>query len=91
MPEYVSGFCNNKHTDSNYLNELKERTDNLGMNNHLILVAGANLADLDAPKRKQAVEAHHAWVDAVIGGIVEMHLLLSRRPGIAVDVVKDLE
>ena len=62
--EYVSMFFNDKHTDPKYLKELKQRTDDLGMKNNLIMVDGANLADLDATKRKQAVVAHHAWVDA---------------------------
>ncbi len=62
--EYVSGFFNNKHTDPAYLKELKQRTDDLGMKNHLIMVDGENLADLDAQKRKKAVESHNAWVDA---------------------------
>lgn len=62
--EYVSGFFNNKHTDPAYLKELKQRCDDLGMKNHLIMVDGANIADLDATKRKQAVEEHYAWVDA---------------------------
>ena len=62
--EYVSMFFNNKHTDQTYLNELKQRCDDLGMKNHLIMVDGANIADLDAGKRQQAVAAHHAWVDA---------------------------
>src|SRR5688500_13370782 len=62
--EFVSGFFNNKHTDQAYLNDLKKRCDDLGMKNHLIMVDGENIADLDAAKRKKAVEAHHAWVDA---------------------------
>ncbi len=62
--EYVSGFFNNKHTDQTYLKELKQRCDDLGMKNHLIMVDDANIADLDAAKRKKAVAAHHAWVDA---------------------------
>ncbi|QDK78177.1 TIM barrel protein [Spirosoma sp. KCTC 42546] len=62
--EYVSMFFNNKHTDQAYLKELKQRTDDLGMKNNLIMVDGANIADLDATKRKQAVESHYAWVDA---------------------------
>ncbi|GAB3543876.1 sugar phosphate isomerase/epimerase family protein [Spirosoma fluminis] len=62
--EYVSMFFNNKHTDQTYLKELKQRTDDLGMKNNLIMVDGANIADLDATKRKQAVDAHHPWVDA---------------------------
>ena len=62
--EYVSMFFNNKHTDQEYLKDLKQRCDDLGMKNNLIMVDGANIADLDVAKRKQAVEAHHAWVDA---------------------------
>ncbi len=62
--EYVSMFFNNKHTDQTYLNELKQRCDDLGLKNNLIMVDGANIADLDATKRQQAVEAHYPWVDA---------------------------
>ncbi|QMW03491.1 TIM barrel protein [Spirosoma foliorum] len=62
--EYVSGFFNDKHTDQAYLKELKQRCDDLGMKNNLIMVDGANIADLDATKRQKAVEDHHAWVDA---------------------------
>ena len=62
--EYVSGFFNNKHTDSIYMKELKQRCDDLGMKNNLIMVDGASIADLDPVKRKQAVEWHYAWVDA---------------------------
>ncbi|ADB40651.1 sugar phosphate isomerase/epimerase family protein [Spirosoma linguale] len=62
--EYVSMFFNNKHTDQAYLKELKQRCDDLGMKSNLIMVDGANIADLDATKRKQAVESHYAWVDA---------------------------
>ncbi|WP_128548025.1 sugar phosphate isomerase/epimerase family protein [Larkinella soli] len=62
--EYVSGFFQEKHTDAAYLKELKQRCDDLGLKNHLIMVDGANIADTDAAKRQKAVEAHHAWVDA---------------------------
>ena len=62
--EYVSGFFNNKHTDQAYLKELKQRCDDLGLKNNLIMVDGANIADLDTTKRKQAVETHYTWVDA---------------------------
>jgi sugar phosphate isomerase/epimerase len=62
--EYVSGFFNEKHTDQNYLKELKKRCDDLGVKNNLIMVDGANIADLDPSKRIQAVEKHYAWVDA---------------------------
>ncbi|CAN5212335.1 sugar phosphate isomerase/epimerase [soil metagenome] len=62
--EYVSMFFNDKHTDKTYLKELKQRCDDLGMKNNLIMVDGANIADLDAAKRQKAVESHYAWVDA---------------------------
>ncbi|WP_026262576.1 sugar phosphate isomerase/epimerase family protein [Spirosoma panaciterrae] len=62
--EYVSMFFNNKHTDPGYLKDLKQRCDDLGMKNNLIMVDGANIADLDAAKRQKAVEDHYAWVDA---------------------------
>jgi sugar phosphate isomerase/epimerase len=62
--EYVSGFFNNKHTDAAYLKELKQRCDDLGMKNNLIMVDGENIADLDKAKRKHAVESHYPWVDA---------------------------
>ena len=62
--EYVSGFFNNKHTDQAYLKELKQRCDDLGMKNHLIMVDGDNIASLDASKRQKAVENHYPWVDA---------------------------
>ncbi len=47
--EYVSGFFNEKHTDSNYMKELKKRCDDLGLKNNLIMVDGANIADPDDP------------------------------------------
>jgi sugar phosphate isomerase/epimerase len=62
--EFVSGFFNNKHTDKAYLAELLKRCQDLGVTNHLIMVDGENIATLDATRRKKAVEAHHAWVDA---------------------------
>jgi sugar phosphate isomerase/epimerase len=62
--EYVSGFFNGKHTDPEYMKELKKRVDDLGMINNLIMVDDASIADLDPEKRNKAVEAHHAWVDA---------------------------
>lgn len=62
--EYVSMFFMNKHTDQAYLKDLKQRCDDLGMKNNLIMVDGANIADLDAARRQKAVESHYPWVDA---------------------------
>jgi len=62
--EYVSVFFNKKEKDKSYLKELKKRTNDNGITNHLIMVDGeGNLGDTDAGKRKQAVENHHKWVD----------------------------
>lgn len=62
--EYVSGFFNNKHTDAGYLKDLKQRCDDLGVKNNLIMVDADNIADLDEVKRLKAVENHYKWVDA---------------------------
>ncbi|HZY82355.1 MAG TPA: TIM barrel protein [Cyclobacteriaceae bacterium] len=62
--EWVSGFFNNKHTDTAYMKELKAMCDDIGVKSHLIMVDGENLAGLDAARRQHAVEAHYPWVDA---------------------------
>jgi len=62
--EYVAMFFDGKEQDQSFLNELKKRTDDLGVKNNLIMVDGENLADPDEAKRKHAVESHHPWVDA---------------------------
>jgi sugar phosphate isomerase/epimerase len=62
--EYVSGFFNGKQSDTAYMKELKQRTDDLGVKNNLIMVDGENIADLDAAKRIHAIESHYPWVDA---------------------------
>jgi sugar phosphate isomerase/epimerase len=63
--EYVNQFFKDKATDQAYLKELKQRTSDLGVRNVLIMIDGeGHLGDLDATKRKQAVENHYKWVDA---------------------------
>ena len=62
--EYVSGFFNGKHTDTKYMQELKQRCDDLGIINHLIMVDGPDLTSIDDKKRDLAVESHYEWVDA---------------------------
>ncbi len=62
--EYVSMFFADKAKDTAFLKELKQRADDAGVTNHLIMVDGENIADLDAKKRKHAVESHYEWVDA---------------------------
>lgn len=66
--EYVSTFFEGKETDQSYLRELKQRTDDEGVRNVLIMVdmwgdEGA-LASPEESKRKMAAQNHHKWVDA---------------------------
>lgn len=62
--EYVSMFFADKATDASFFKELKLRTDDLGVTNHLIMVDDENIADLDKSKRDLAVVSHYKWVDA---------------------------
>ncbi len=62
--EYVSMFFADKINDASFFKELKMRTDDLGVKNHLIMVDDQNIADLDTSKRQQAVESHYKFVDA---------------------------
>lgn len=62
--EYVGMFFAGKHTDAAFLKELRKRSDDAGVKNHLIMVDGENIADLDKTKRDHAVESHYPWVEA---------------------------
>ena len=62
--EYVSMFFADKINDASFFKELKMRTDDLGVSNHLIMVDDENIADLDKTKRDHAVESHYKFVDA---------------------------
>jgi sugar phosphate isomerase/epimerase len=62
--EYVAMFFAGKEKDAAFLKELRQRTDDLGVINNLIMVDDENIADLDTAKRNHAVESHHRWVDA---------------------------
>ncbi len=63
--EYVSMFWKDKAKDQSYLNELKQRTGDLGVKNVLIMVdSEGDLGAGDPAKRQQAVENHYQWVDA---------------------------
>jgi sugar phosphate isomerase/epimerase len=63
--EYVNQFFKDKANDTKYLGELLGRCKDNGVTNHLIMCDGeGSLGDLDAAKRKQAVENHYKWVDA---------------------------
>lgn len=61
--EYVNIFF--KDAGMEYLTELKSRTDDLGVENVLIMVdAEGNLGEADDAKRQEAVENHYKWVEA---------------------------
>ena len=63
--EYVNQFFMDKANDQNYLSELKQRCDDLGVKSLIIMCdrEGA-LGDPNNNKRTKAVENHYKWVDA---------------------------
>jgi sugar phosphate isomerase/epimerase len=63
--EYVNQFFADKAQDKAYLGELKQRCDDLGVQNVLIMIdMEGYLAEADEPTRIQAVENHYKWVEA---------------------------
>ncbi|HZY79055.1 MAG TPA: TIM barrel protein [Cyclobacteriaceae bacterium] len=62
--EYVSMFFAGREKDQSFLEELRKRSDDAGVRNHLIMVDDENISDVDASRRNHAVEAHYRWVDA---------------------------
>jgi len=63
--EYVNQFFKDKARDKAYLANLKGRSDDAGVYNHLIMIDGEGaLGDPDAGRRTQAVENHYPWVEA---------------------------
>ncbi len=63
--EYVNQFFADKAEDRKYIAELKQRTDDLGIRNVLIMIDGEGaIGDADETKRTKAVENHYPWIDA---------------------------
>ncbi len=63
--EYVNQFFKDKAEDEAYLKELKSRTEDLGVENVLIMIdAEGYLGNSDDKKRTEAVENHYKWVEA---------------------------
>lgn len=63
--EYVSQFFADKAEDTDYLNEMNTRCDDLGIDQVLIMVDGeGDLAVNDDESRIKAVENHYKWVEA---------------------------
>ena len=63
--EYVNQFFFNKAQDTQYLNELKSRCNDEGVESLLIMCdLEGELGAPDQAERMQAVENHYKWVDA---------------------------
>lgn len=63
--EYVNQFFKDKAEDTDYLDELNSRCDDLGVDQVLIMIDGeGGLAISDEEERLQAVENHYKWVEA---------------------------
>ena len=69
--EYVNSFFFDKAGDKNYLNEMKMRADDLGIESLLIMCDNeGSLGDPDPIARTKAVENHYKWAEAakLLGG-----------------------
>ena len=63
--EYVNSFFFDKAGDKNYLNEMKMRADDLGIESLLIMCDNeGSLGDPDPIARTKAVKNHYKWADA---------------------------
>jgi sugar phosphate isomerase/epimerase len=63
--EYVNGFYTETAGDESFWMQMKERSDQAGVKNLLIMVDDeGDLGTADATQRKQAVENHYKWVHA---------------------------
>lgn len=61
--EYVDQFF--PSADKDYVKDLMQRTQDIGVKNNLIMIDTAgSLGLLDEEKRKEAVEKHYQWVEA---------------------------
>ena len=63
--EYVNQFFKDKAKDKAYINEMKQRAEDAGVKNLLIMCDGeGRLGDPNLKARVQAVENHFQWVEA---------------------------
>jgi sugar phosphate isomerase/epimerase len=63
--EYVNQFFMERATDTEYLQKMKRRAEEAGVNSLLIMCDGEGaLGAADPEERTQAVENHHKWVEA---------------------------
>jgi hypothetical protein len=66
--DYVSSFWADKAKSRDFLREMKQRAEDNGVTNHLILVdlQGPQLGDLDESRRRAAIQAHRPWLDVAV-------------------------
>lgn len=63
--EYSNQFFMDKATDQGYINSMRKRADDAGVQNLLIMCdRQGRLGDPDGQSRMQAVENHYKWVEA---------------------------
>lgn len=63
--EYVNQFFLDKAKDQTFLKELKQRTNDLNVENVLIMIdAEGELGDQNEQRRSKSVENHYKWVEA---------------------------
>ena len=63
--EYVNQFFKTEVDDPKYMDQLKQRCEDVGVKSVLIMVDGeGKLGDPDEAERKKAVENHHRWLEA---------------------------
>jgi len=63
--EYVNQFFMDKAEDKNYLSDMKQRCDDLGVKSLLIMCDNeGRIGDSDKALRRQTVENHFKWINA---------------------------
>ena len=63
--EYVNQFFFDKAKNKEYLDQLKTRSEDVGVKNLLIMIDDeGNLGDLNKRKRLNAIDNHKKWVEA---------------------------
>ncbi|MCZ6836224.1 MAG: sugar phosphate isomerase/epimerase [Planctomycetota bacterium] len=63
--EYVNQFFRDQAENRDYLKQMKQRTDDHGVENVLIMIDGVGaLGAADEKTRMEAVEGHYPWVEA---------------------------
>lgn len=63
--EYVNQFFSDKARDLNFLRQLKQRAEDHGVTNSLIMIDGEpELSSTESSVRKSGIEGHKKWIEA---------------------------